>query len=243
MSSSSTTDNRKPRPRRPAWPRLGALWIAFDILAPTALFYVLLWSGTSLYLALLASATFSAVTALVSYRRDRASQRFAPQMLIAALAGLGLALITGSDRFLLAKESVLTALAGSWFLLSIRHERPLTYRLTRPLLEGRFGTAGTSWEQVWEREPRFRHIWRVSSAMWAAALFLDAVIRVVMAYTLPVASVPALQTGLMLVTMLIMQVVTNVYYVRAGLWPILYEWGARQRRHSAALLAARDGVG
>jgi hypothetical protein len=35
--------------------------------------------------------------------------------------------------------------------------------------------------------------------------------------------VPISQTGLMLATMLVMQVVTNVYYVRAGLWRIIWE--------------------
>lgn len=89
------------------------------------------------------------------------------------------------------------------------------------MLEGRFGIKGPSWEELWEREPRFRRIWRVSSAMWAAATLLDAVVRVVMAYTLPIPAVPALQTGLMIVTMLLMQVVTHVYYVRAGLWTLV----------------------
>lgn len=44
-----------------------------------------------------------------------------------------------------------------------------------------------------------------------------------MAYTLPVSSVPALQTGMFIVTGLVMQVITNVYYVRAGLWRLIRE--------------------
>jgi hypothetical protein len=204
------------------------LWFAFDLLVPTALVYVVLWGGGSLYLALLASAGLSAVTALVSYRRGTGGQRFAPYMLAMALAGLAIALVTGSDRFLLAKESVLTALVGAWFLVSIWQERPLTYRFTKPLLEGRLGFQGVSWESLWTREPRFRRIWRVSSAMWAMATFADAALRVVMAYTLPVATVPALQTSLMLVTVLLMQPVTWIYYAKSGLWRML--WEARSSR-------------
>ncbi len=226
MQSSTTTrpPTRSPsRSRRPGFLGPGLLWFAFDLLVPTALLYILVWLGYSLYLALLASASISAVTALVSYRRGTGRQSFAPIMLALALAGFGVALVTGSDRFLLARESVLTAIVGAWFLRSIWNERPLTYVFTRPLLEGRFGTAGRKWEPIWEREPRFRRIWRVSSLMWAVALFIDAILRVVIAYTLPIYTVPISQTGLMLATMLVMQVVTNVYYVRAGLWRLIWE--------------------
>jgi hypothetical protein len=224
MQSTTPMPLRIMKPRsRPAWLRPGLLWFAFDLIVPTALIYVVLWAGGSLYLALLASASLSAVTALVSYRRGTGGQRFAPYMLAMALASLAIALVTGSDRFLLAKESVLTSLVGAWFLISIWQERPLTYRFTRPLLEGRRGLPGTSWEAMWAREPRFRRIWRVSSAMWAVATFADAALRVLMAYTLPVESVPVLQTGLVIATTLLMQPVTWIYYSRAGLWRMLWE--------------------
>src|SRR5215203_3447157 len=180
--------------RRPSWLRPGLVWFGFDLIAPTALLYALLWFGMSLYGALLASASVSATSALISYRRGASNGRFAPFMLAMALASFAIALVTGSDRFLLAKESVLTALVGCWFLVSIWAERPLPYQLTRPLLEGRIGRGGAPWELLWEREPHFRRIWRISSAMWAGALLIDAVIRVVMAYTLPVYGVPAMQT-------------------------------------------------
>ncbi|HYI13795.1 MAG TPA: VC0807 family protein [Thermomicrobiales bacterium] len=225
MQSPTTTQPTTSQPgrQRPGWLGPGLLWFAFDLLGPTALLYGLLWQGYSLYLALLASASVSAVTALISYWRGTARQRFAPIMLALALAGFGISLITGSDRFLLARESVLTSVVGAWFLASIWKERPLTYVFTRPLLEQRFGTHGRLWEPIWEREPRFRHIWRASTVMWAVALFIDAILRVVMAYTLPVNTVPISQMGLMIVTMLVMQVVTNVYYVRAGLWAIIWQ--------------------
>lgn len=221
--------------RRPRWLRSGLVWFAFDLLVPTALLYVMLWLGTSLYVALLASASVSAVTALVAYRRGTGGQRLAPYMLALSLAGFAIALVTGSDRFLLARESVLTAVVGVWFLGSIWTERPLTYQFTRPLMEGRWGwrwgLPDTTWEIVWEREPRFRHIWRVSTVMWGVATLIDAVLRVVIAYTLPIPAVPAAQIGLMIATILLMQVVTHVYYTRSGLWLLIWEAGERQEQH------------
>src|SRR5262245_16780454 len=211
------------RRRRSARVRPGLLWFAFDLLAPTALLYVLLWRGFGLYLALLASAAVSAISTLVSYRRGTGQQRFAPHMLALSLAAFAVALVSGSDRFLLAKESVLTAMVGFWFIGSLWAARPLTYQFTRPLLERRFKWQSRSWELLWEHEVRFRRLWYVSTVMWGVAMLMDAVARVVWAYTLPVQVVPAMQTGMMLVTVLVMQVLTNAYYVWAGLWRMLHE--------------------
>ena len=204
------------------WLRPGLLWIGFDLLVPTALLYIALWFGASLYLAFLVSGALSAVTSLLAWRRGTAGQRFAPQMLLLSIVGFGIALITGSDRFLLAKESVLTAMVGCWFLGSIWTSRPLAYQFSRPLLEGRFGLP-VSWDDLWDREPRFRRIWRVVSVMWAIATMADAVIRVVMAYTLPINAVPVLQAGLMVATVVLMQPITHIYFARAGLWKLLHE--------------------
>lgn len=209
--------------RRPRWLRPGLLWFAFDLLAPTALIYVLLWLGSSLYIALLASASLSALSALVSHFRGTGKQGLAPHMLAFSLASFGVALVAGSERFLLAKESVLTAMVGVWFLSSLWRARPLTYALTRPLLERRIRGKGRSWEALWAREGRFRRMWYVSTVIWGAAMLADAALRVVIAYTLPVAVVPALQTALILATVLLLQFVTNAYYVSAGLWRMLHD--------------------
>lgn len=48
--------------------------------------------------------------------------------------------------------------------------------------------------------------------MWGIATLIDAVLRVVLAYTLPVQTVPAFSTAMFIGTWLVMQVVTNVYY-------------------------------
>ncbi|HYF66399.1 MAG TPA: VC0807 family protein [Herpetosiphonaceae bacterium] len=211
------------QPGRPAWLRPGLVWFAFDLLAPTALIYALLWLGASLYLALLGSAALSAASGLVAYRRGAGNRGFALPMLGLALLGFGVALLSGSERFLLAKESILTAMVGLWFLGSLWSARPLTYVLTRPLLEGRLHRKRRSWEALWTGDPRFRRIWRVSTVMWTVALLIDAVLRVVLAYALPVRLVPAMQTGLLIATALLMQFVTNGYYIRAGLWRMLHE--------------------
>lgn len=198
--------------------RWSVVWFALDFAVPLAIFYGLTTAGAGLYVALVASAIVSSISAIVSLVRG--GHRRVSIWTVLSLGALAISFVSGSERFLLAKESLLTATVGVWFLVSMRGARPLAYQFARPMLEGRFHFSRRPWEPLWHDSPRFRHIWRVSSAMWGVATLADAALRVVMAYTLPVQAVPAFSTALMIGTTLLMQVVTNVYYHRAGLWRI-----------------------
>jgi hypothetical protein len=140
---------------------------------------------------------------------------------ISVLATIALSLVTDDTRFLLARDGFITALWGGWFLATLRARRPAAFRLARPLMEGRRALGTASWEQLWTDEPEFRRIWRVSTVIWGAGLLVDAVLRILMSYTLPVAVVPGLGGALWPVTFIAIQVVTNVYYHRAGLYRLL----------------------
>ncbi|MCY4726855.1 hypothetical protein NYO98_11255 [Nocardioides sp. STR2] len=62
----------------------------------------------------------------------------------------------------------------------------------------------------------FRQMWRTSSTLWAVGTLLDACARVAMAYTLPADVVPGLNLGMYVATVVVLNVVTTVVYVRAG---------------------------
>ena len=115
------------------------------------------------------------------------------------VGSVGVSLWAGSPQFLMAKGALLTGVTGVWFIASLWAERPLAYLFSRPLLEGRFHWPAR-WDELWERSPRFRRIWQVSSVLFGIGTLLDAAVRVVMAYTLPPDSVPALNTALYVVT-------------------------------------------
>ena len=126
---------------------------------------------------------------------------------------------------------MLTAAWGGWFFLSLHGPRPLTFRFSRPLLEGRkvfdfrqrrwAPPSEESWDQVWQRSPRFRRIWTVTTVIWGVALLIDAAVRVAMAYTLPIDAIPGLSGALWIVTLLALQIITNIYFLRSGLWTVL----------------------
>lgn len=189
------------------------LRVAAALAVPAATYYVLRAFGASVYLALVISTVLSALPGIYSLVRHRRVDGISTYFTAMLLGGLVLSLVPGSTRFLLAREAVLTGITGLWFLVSIGRGRPLAYLFTRPILQGRFRWPA-DWEELWERSPLFRRMWRVSSLLFGLGLLLDAGLRVLMAYTLRPDLVPALGLGLYVGTMLVLNVVVNLYYVR-----------------------------
>jgi hypothetical protein len=115
----------------------------------------------------------------------------------------------------LARDAVLTGVTGIWFIASLWARRPLAYVFTKPLLEGRLRWP-RNWDALWQASPRFRRMWRISSLLYGIGTLLDALLRVMLAYTLPADTVPALSTALYAVTTLVLIVVTNLVYIYFG---------------------------
>lgn len=201
------------------------LTLGLNLAAPIALYYGLRAAGVGVSLALIVGAVVPTLDAVFKLIRRERLDFVGMYMMTMLLLGAGVALLTGSPRFLLAKDGWLTGVSGAWMLLSVRSQRPLTFLFARPLLErvtGKMaGSAGASWDTLWERVPRFRHIWHLTTMLWGLALLVDAAIRLVMAYTLPIDLVPGLGGALWPVTFVVLQVITNVYFACAGFWLIL----------------------
>jgi hypothetical protein len=206
--------------------------LGVSVLLPLGGYYLLRLAGLEPFTALVITTAVSAVGTARQVARTRNLLSLDAAMLLFTLAAIGQGLIHGNPRFLLAVDSGLTGLGRVWFLLTARTERPLGFVIARALLERRFRMVSTllgrgyrltpeSWASLWDRSAAFRRIWRISTAVWGLGSVADAVIRLVMAMTLPVDAVPGLNAILYPATFIVLQVVTNVYYHRAGLWTIL----------------------
>ncbi len=205
--------------------------LVLDIVAPIALFYGVRGAGGSLWLALMAGGVLPVITTAADLVTRRRADLIGLVMLAALAVSAALSLVSGSPRALLARDGLVTAGWAGYMYLSLLARRPATFTVSRPLLEGRrvfdFATrswvrpATVSWDKLWDRSPRFRRIWRTCTVIWGTAILADAVVRVLMAAVLPVSVVPALGAALWPVTFVVLQVVTNVYFVRGGFWRIL----------------------
>lgn len=196
----------------------------FDICAPIGCYYLLRGLGSSELIALAAGAALPAFAAVWQLAKGRRVDPVAVLVVATMALSVLLAVWLHSSRLLLAKEGLLTGLWGIVFVASVAFRRPLAFSVARPLMEGRRVFAAVSWDGLWADEPVFRRIWRVSSLVWGGALLADAVIRVVMAYWLPVDEVLWLGGLLWPVTLVVINVGTNLYYWRTGLFRLL---GAR----------------
>ena len=219
----------KPGQRRP--PRLSVQLglMIVNIGASIAFYYVLRAFGISSLLSLTAGAVVSAVSTgwrlVVQRRLDPVNS------LVVVTIGLSIlvAVVAHSTRFLLARDGLITGVWGVWFAASAVAGQPAAFVLGRLFLEGRSAFTAGSWDKLWATNPAFRRIWRTASVIWGCGMLADAAARVVMSYALPVSTVPALAGLLWPVTFVLIQVVTNIYYHRAGLWQIL---GARWLRRT-----------
>lgn len=174
--------------------------------------------GLSIYLSLVLVAVATGIPAIISIVRHRpGAPILTTYFSLVSLAATLLAFVPGSPQFLMARDAVITAGTGVWFIYSMRAPRPIVYVLTRPLLEGRMHWP-SQWEALWERASRFRRMWRVSTFLWGLGFLLDAALRVYFAYTIAPDLVPALTTAMYIGTNIILIIVSNVFYIASGVF-------------------------
>lgn len=197
--------------------RGGVLLTVLDVVAPIAVFYICRAAGlddlTSLLISAIAplgSITYHAVVA----RRLNGFALFIGAILVLNVA---VALTAADARTLLARDGWITGVAGLFFFGTLWAARPIIYTLVRPLGEGRIGPPGMPWDDVWDRYPLFRRVFRVLTVIWAVGLLVDAAVRVIFAYALPVDVVPAANGIQYVVFYVIMQIISQVYFKRSGL--------------------------
>ncbi len=215
--------------------------VMIDIAAPVALFYGLRAASVDVYVALAAGTIPPAISTAVRLVRTRTIDRLATFVLTTMILGVGVSLTAGSPRFLLAKEALATGVGGAWFLASTRSNRPLAFLFARSLLEGRRAFTSEPWLNLWTRLPQFRRVWRISSVIWGVGLLVDSGIRLVIAYTLPIETVPAIGAALYPVSFVALQVVDQLNYRRSGLWRMLSTRGdpdPPRGRHTTSRSAA-----
>ena len=209
-----TTQTTTQAQQRAANPRRAVVVnLVVNLVAPLALFYGLRAAGMDQWLALMLGAippTAHAVYGVVVRRRIDALALFTLSILGLSVAS---SFITGSPRLLLAKDGWMTAAAGTWILATLWR----TPFLQQFLLSLTSGDTHERFMVSWRDSPAYRHALRMATVMWGAGLLADAVVRVMLAYGLPVDQVPLISTLQYLVVYAALEIGTRLFLRRKSL--------------------------
>ncbi|MFC0540501.1 VC0807 family protein [Kutzneria chonburiensis] len=205
MAIAAETQPRTADPRRAV-----IINLAINLVAPLGLFYGLRAAGVDQWLALMLGAippTAHAIHGVVVRRKIDALALFTLSIL-----GLSVAtsFVTGSPRFLLARDGWMTAVAGVWILATLWR----TPFLQQFLMSMTTGETRERFTLSWRDSPTYRHVLRMATVMWGVGLLGDSVVRVVLAYALPVDQVPLINTLQYLVVYFALEIATRLYLRR-----------------------------
>jgi hypothetical protein len=197
-----------------------------SVVLPLAAVQLLLHRGVPAVQALAIAAIFPFGDTVVRLVRTRRADPIAVLSLTAIVVGLATSGLSGNPGFAVAKESLFTTVFGLVFLGSLLTPRPLIFRLGRQYSTGGDPAAIAAWDARWER-PLFRSTIRFMTVVWGCALLIEAALRIVAAFTLPV------------VTSTILSVVLQIG-ILGGLfvWSAAYARAVRRRYAAAERVAA-----
>jgi len=195
-----------------------AAQLLFELVLPLGSYYGLRAAGVGQWLALVVGGVL--VLPWIGYGivRQRRLETMAVFTLSLVVIATVLSLVTGSPRVLNLRDSWLTAAIGLWVLGTLLGRRPFIMMSSRGIVIAKVGEAGlAAWEARWDAEATFRHQLRVLTAVWGTVFLLDAVLRVVLVYTISVDAFPLTSTVLWLVMLGGLFAFHNAYITRHGL--------------------------
>lgn len=189
--------------------------IARDIAVPVGAYFVMHRLGYSDFAGLLAGTVLSGAMVLVEAIRHRRLEVF-PAILLSVFAfGLVTSLISGDPRMMIVKDSAGTLLIGLAFLISALVGKPLTYLAARKAAVAGGPARVAALEAVYRDSAAKRRMFAMLAVLWGAGLVAEAMIRVVLAYRLPVPTMAWLSPVLMVAVIVPLLAVTVVLRKRA----------------------------
>jgi intracellular septation protein A len=152
--------------------------LLIDLVLPVGGYYLLRHLGVDEWIALAAGGVVSGLVLVAGVVRSRRVDGAAAFMLALFAFGLATVFLTGDARFAIAKDSLISLVLGLVFLGSLLVGRPLLLVLvakTAPAVVERYGDS-----------PAVRRTVRFATLLWGVGLLVEAALRVVLVYTLPV---------------------------------------------------------
>lgn len=218
---------------QPGRPVLGLLApsIIINGVLPYVGFRVLTARGVPTVQALVVTAVFPVLGIVVGWGRTNHLDGLSVIALVLIGVGVLASLISGSVRFYLIKESVMTGLWGLACLVSLLLPRPLMFYFGRQFSSGGDPARAAYYSSLW-RYPLFRRGNRIITAVWGMAYLAEALLRVLFAFTLPPSTVLAI-SPVMVLAVTVLLIVWTMRYARS-----MAKKGAEERARAVAAQAS-----
>ncbi|MEU7139813.1 VC0807 family protein [Nocardia sp. NPDC046473] len=172
--------------------------LARDIAVPVGAYFAMHALGYSDFAGLLAGTVLSAAMLIFLAIRSRRLEVISAIVLCSFVVGLVLSLVTGDARLMIAKDSVGTVLIGLAFLISAMIGKPLIYLAARKGIAASGPAKLAEFEAAYRTNPDKRRAFTALSVLWGGGLLGEGVLRVVLAYQLPVHTMAWLSPVLMI---------------------------------------------
>jgi len=178
--------------------------ILLGAVAPFVTYQLATALGASELSALVWGAAFPLAGIALGFARRRRFDVISATSLAAIAVGLGGALLLHSARFLLVKDSLVSATIGLAFLGSLLAARPLIFVIGRARSPERTAVFDARWA-----DPAFRRALRLMTAVWGGVLLAEAATRIVLSLVVA--------PGVLLA---ISPLLTLVFLGSVGLWTV-----------------------
>jgi hypothetical protein len=162
--------------------------LALDIVLPLIVVQGSLRFGLSAVVALSIAALFPLADTVIGFVAARTVSIIGAVSLVAILTGIGLAFSTGDARFAILKDSAFSFLFSLLFLASLASSRPLIFRLNAQMIDP---AGAAAFERAWTERAAVRDTFRFMTLVWGLGLLLEALVRVLASFTLPVRTAAA----------------------------------------------------
>jgi hypothetical protein len=197
--------------------RANVMTVLFEVVVPMALFYGLRAAGVSQWWALMAGVLVAAPYVVWTVVRNRRVDLVALVTLSVLVLSVVLGLLSDDPRTLVIREgwtAALGGLFGAWMLVTVVVGRPAQLTLGRTIAEVKRGAVGAAaWAARWDTDARFRRGLRIDTAVWGAVLLANAVVHVVLVYTLPIDLISLVTTVVWFAAMACL-IAWHVWYIR-----------------------------
>jgi hypothetical protein len=168
-----------------------AVNITVNMVLPYLTYRVLTGHGFADLTALTIGAIFPAALAVIELLAHRSLDILALLSLCTLAIGIVGSEITGDARLAIAKDSLFTGGFGIVLLASLLAARPLMFFFGRKFGARHDPVAEARWDDSWRKSPNFRRTMRLTTALWGGVFLLEAAVRVVVAYSVPVPTAAA----------------------------------------------------